>query len=207
MMGRMARFLSDEWFALVRSALAGTVSDASGTVSDADGTVDEADPHGTISVRHRVTDGPGDVDYVVRAGAGRFSFERGAVGPIDIEILQSYDNAVAISQGRLTPAAAFAAGHLELAGDVALLARRHDELVALDHLLGARAGADDLLTWPEPTTSCWACGPTPPRTIRAAYRALARRHHPDTQHGADPATAERSRHTMAALNGAWAVDM
>jgi len=41
--------------------------------------------------------------------------------------------------------------------------------------------------------------------IRAAYRALARRHHPDTQHGADPATAELSRHTMAALNAAWAV--
>ena len=41
--------------------------------------------------------------------------------------------------------------------------------------------------------------------IRAAYRALARRHHPDTQHGADPATAERSRRTMAALNAAWAV--
>lgn len=41
--------------------------------------------------------------------------------------------------------------------------------------------------------------------IRAAYRILARRHHPDTQHDADPATAERSRHTMAALNAAWAV--
>jgi curved DNA-binding protein CbpA len=41
--------------------------------------------------------------------------------------------------------------------------------------------------------------------IRAAYRALARRHHPDTQHDADPATAERGRHTMAALNEAWSV--
>jgi curved DNA-binding protein CbpA len=41
--------------------------------------------------------------------------------------------------------------------------------------------------------------------IRAAYRALARRHHPDTQHDADPAAIERSRRTMAALNGAWAV--
>lgn len=44
-----------------------------------------------------------------------------------------------------------------------------------------------------------------PDEIRAAYRALARRHHPDTQHGADPADHERSRHTMAALNAAWAV--
>jgi hypothetical protein len=41
--------------------------------------------------------------------------------------------------------------------------------------------------------------------IRAAYRSLARRHHPDTQFDADPATADSSRHTMAALNAAWAV--
>ena len=41
--------------------------------------------------------------------------------------------------------------------------------------------------------------------IRAAYRALARRHHPDTQHDVDAATADRSRQTMAALNAAWAV--
>ncbi|MEA2826529.1 MAG: hypothetical protein QOG43_968 [Actinomycetota bacterium] len=41
--------------------------------------------------------------------------------------------------------------------------------------------------------------------IRAAYRALARRHHPDTQYDVDAATADRSRQTMAALNAAWAV--
>jgi curved DNA-binding protein CbpA len=41
--------------------------------------------------------------------------------------------------------------------------------------------------------------------IRAAYRALARRHHPDTQHDADPEAIEGARRTMAALNGAWAV--
>lgn len=44
-----------------------------------------------------------------------------------------------------------------------------------------------------------------PQEIRAAYRSLARRHHPDTQYDADAATADRSRHTMAALNAAWAV--
>ncbi len=41
--------------------------------------------------------------------------------------------------------------------------------------------------------------------IRAAYRALARRHHPDTQYDVDAAAADRSRQTMAALNAAWAV--
>jgi curved DNA-binding protein CbpA len=41
--------------------------------------------------------------------------------------------------------------------------------------------------------------------IRAAYRRLARRHHPDAQPDADPARAEEARRTMAALNAAWAV--
>ncbi len=44
-----------------------------------------------------------------------------------------------------------------------------------------------------------------PEEVRAAYRALARRYHPDTQHDVDAATAARSRQTMAALNAAWAV--
>ncbi len=83
-----------------------------------------------------MNDGPdGDVDYVVRAGGGRFSIEPGAVGPVDIEIIETYASASAISQGRLTPAAAFAAGQLKLAGDVALLAARQGEFVALGRLL------------------------------------------------------------------------
>ncbi|MDP8938118.1 MAG: J domain-containing protein [Actinomycetota bacterium] len=51
-------------------------------------------------------------------------------------------------------------------------------------------------------------GVTPQATtdeIRAAYRRQARRHHPDTQPDADPATAEAARRTMAALNSAWEV--
>lgn len=44
-----------------------------------------------------------------------------------------------------------------------------------------------------------------PDEVRAAYRALARRHHPDTQHDVDAAAADRSRQTMASLNAAWAV--
>lgn len=41
--------------------------------------------------------------------------------------------------------------------------------------------------------------------IRAAYRVLARRHHPDTQLGVDAAAADDARQKMAALNAAWAV--
>jgi hypothetical protein len=127
----MARFLSEAWFALVRA-----------TLPDPDGTPDGS-PDGTpdgmpraVTVRHRVTGGPeGDVDYVVRAGSGRYSVEPGADGPVDIEIIEGYDSAAAISQGTVTPAAAFAAGVLRLEGDVALLAARQDDFVALGRLL------------------------------------------------------------------------
>lgn len=124
MMGRMARFLSEEWFALVRAAL-----------PDPDG--EGAEEHRVaVSVRHRVTGGPeGDVDYVVRAGSGGYSFEPGADGPVDIEVVEGYDSAAAISQGTVTPAAAFAAGTLRLEGDVALLAARQDDFAALGRLL------------------------------------------------------------------------
>jgi hypothetical protein len=121
----MARFLSEEWFAVVRAAL-----------PDAPGGADDGIETGAVTVRHRVTEGPdGDVDYVVRAGAGRFSVEPGAAGPVDIEILETYASAAAISQGLLTPAAAFAAGRLKLAGDVALLAERQGDFAALGQLL------------------------------------------------------------------------
>jgi hypothetical protein len=130
----MARFLREEWFALARAALAEAADrpegDEAGAGAGAGGT---ADP---VAVRHRVTGSPdGDVDYLVRASPGRFTIEPGGGGPADIEIIETYDSAAAISQGLLTPAAAFAAGQLKLAGDVALLAERQADFVALGRLL------------------------------------------------------------------------
>jgi hypothetical protein len=123
----MARFLSEEWFALARAALSEAAGPAPG---------DDAAAVKPVSVRHRVTGGPdGDVDYLVRARSGRFTIEPGGAGPADIEIIETYDSAAAISQGLLTPAAAFAAGQLKLAGDVALLAERQADFVALGQLL------------------------------------------------------------------------
>ncbi len=120
MMGRMARFLSEEWFNLVREALP-------------DGPGSTGSP---VTVRHRVTGGPdGDVDYVVRAGPSGFAVEPGAEGPVDIEIVETYGSAAAISQGLTTPAAAFAAGQLKLGGDVAILAARQEDFAALGALL------------------------------------------------------------------------
>lgn len=122
MMGRMAGFLSEEWFALVHDIVSGSGEAATGAP--------------TVSVRHRVTGGPeGDIDYVVRAGSDGYSVEPGAEGPVDIEIVESYESAAAIGQGELTPADAFAAGRLRLEGDVALLADRQADFAALGDLL------------------------------------------------------------------------
>jgi hypothetical protein len=127
----MARFLSGEWFSLVRDALPGPDEEPGHEVAAA-GPGDRP----PVSVRHRVTGAPdGDVDYVVRAGSGRFSIEPGADGPVDVEIVEGYDSAAAISQGLLTPAAAFASGRLKLEGDVAVLADRQEDFAALGHLL------------------------------------------------------------------------
>jgi len=130
MMGRMARFLSEEWFALVRDAVPGPAE------HDTRGDPGDSPPAHLVTVRHRVMGGPdGDVDYVVRAGSGRFSVERGTPGPVDIEVVEDYDSAFAISQGHLPPAAAFATGRLKLEGDVALLAARQGDFAALGQLL------------------------------------------------------------------------
>ena len=73
MMVRMARFLSEEWFALARAALSEAAGPTPG--DDAEPGAGAANP---VSVRHRVTGGPdGDVDYLVRASRGRFTIEPG----------------------------------------------------------------------------------------------------------------------------------
>ncbi|MEA2703174.1 MAG: hypothetical protein QOD63_1119 [Actinomycetota bacterium] len=41
--------------------------------------------------------------------------------------------------------------------------------------------------------------------IRRAYHALARRHHPDTQPGAEPSVAREAGLAMSAVNHAWEV--
>lgn len=130
MMGAMARFLSEEWFGLVRAALAGPDSHSG------DGARDTGAGTGTVTVHHRVTGTPdGDVEYLVRLGPGQGHVEQGAAGPADVEIVADYESAAAISQGVLTPADAFGAGRIKLVGDVGLLARHHDRFAALGELL------------------------------------------------------------------------
>jgi putative sterol carrier protein len=55
----------------------------------------------------------------------------------DIEVVQDYDTAAAISKGDLAPAAAFAAGRLKLGGGVGQLVRHGDVTAGLADLFGS----------------------------------------------------------------------
>ena len=127
----MTRFLSPEWL--------GRLEEAAGRderLRRAASTVD-------LTVRQVVRGGPdGDVAYTVRLGEGSVRVEPGGTGG-DLEVIQDYDTAVAISRGALTPAAAFAAGRIKLGGRVGLLARHGDALSGLaDAFAGVREATE-----------------------------------------------------------------
>lgn len=120
------RFLSGEWL----DRLAGAVSGAA--------------PPGAVSIHQRVTGGPdGDVEYTVRLDHGSVTVEPGP-GAADVDIVQDYATAAAISRGELTPAAAFAGGRLRLAGAVDRLVENQEAVVALGPLL---AGVAEEITY------------------------------------------------------------
>jgi hypothetical protein len=117
------RFLSPEWLARLAEATA------------------HAAPQGSLSIHQRVTGGPdGDVEYTLRLAEGKVAFEPGP-GPADVEVTSDYETAAAISQGRLSPAAAFAAGRLRMGGSVTALVANQEVVSDLGSLLTAVAGA------------------------------------------------------------------
>jgi putative sterol carrier protein len=123
-MGRM-RFLSPEWLDHLASRMAS--AGASGH---------------RVSVHQRVTGGPeGDVEYTVRLEGDTVTVEPGP-GPADVQLVQDYATAAAISEGRLSPAAAFAAGRLKLGGRVGLLVEHQVAFAAL-----AAAAPADTVTY------------------------------------------------------------
>lgn len=117
----MARFLSPEWLDLLAGAASASGNDEPGA---AGGT--------PFAIRQVVTGGPdGEVEYVVQADGGRFSVHRAGEIDADVDVVQDYETATAISQGRLSPSVAFAGGRLRLGGGVGRLVEHHDEFVAL----------------------------------------------------------------------------
>lgn len=116
------RFLSPEWLESMRSATA------------------PATPGTDVRARQRVTGGPdGDVAYVMALAGGQVRVE--ADGPADVELTTDYDTAAAISQGLLTPAAAFAAGRLRVDGAVSSLIAHQEAFAGIGRLLAGLSGA------------------------------------------------------------------
>ncbi|HEX3621369.1 MAG TPA: hypothetical protein VHT97_03540 [Acidimicrobiales bacterium] len=117
------RFLSSEWLERLAAAVAA------------------APPPGTpaVSIHQRVTGGPdGDVEYTLRLGNGAATVEPGP-GAADVEVVQDYATAAAISRGVLSPAAAFAAGRLHLVGPVSSLVANQEAVAALGPALAGLA--------------------------------------------------------------------
>jgi len=119
------RFLSAEWLDRLGAAMS------------------TASPAAALSVCQRVTGGPdGDVEYVLRLADGRVRVEPGpSATPVDVELTADYETAAAISQARLSPAAAFAGGRLRVAGDIGAIVERHESFAELGALLAGMAEA------------------------------------------------------------------
>ena len=120
------RFLSREWLDHLRTLMSAAAPAA-----------------GALSVHQRVTGGPdGDVEYTLRLADGRITLEPGGVGasPADVDLTSDYETAAAISQGLLSPAAAFAGGRLRVGGSVSALVTHQDALAELGTLLAGAAG-------------------------------------------------------------------
>lgn len=115
------RFLSREWLNRMASSMSPLAPDI------------------VLAIHQRVTGGPdGDVEYTVRIDHGSVSVEPGP-GTADVEIIEDYGTAAAISQGTLSPAAAFASGRLKLGGSVTLLVEHQDALAAVGERMAGLA--------------------------------------------------------------------
>ncbi|MDQ6797238.1 MAG: SCP2 sterol-binding domain-containing protein [Actinomycetota bacterium] len=124
------RFLSPEWLAALAAA-----ASANERLCQAVTGID-------LTVRQVVLGGPGgDVAYSLRLVHGTATVTTGDDDDADVRIVQDYDTAASISNGDITPAAAFAAGRLKLGGRVDQLIRHADVAAGLDDLFGSLRAA------------------------------------------------------------------
>lgn len=132
--GPLPAFLSPEWI----DALATAVAGAPGANPIPMGEV------ARLTLRHRIEAAPhGDVEFGVELGPEGPVVRPGPVPSADIEVVQDYATAAAISRGTITPATAFASGQVRMGGRVGLLTRHREGLARF---------ADALATLRESTT-------------------------------------------------------
>ena len=98
----MTRFLSPAWFAEQAAAAPSTEVE--------------------LTIQQHVTGGPdGDVAFVLRVWDEAVSIEQGSAAHPDVTLTEDYETALAIHEGRLSAAAALAAGRVQVSGAVARL--------------------------------------------------------------------------------------
>jgi putative sterol carrier protein len=114
----VVRFLSDEWLA---EAAALTAADGN----------DDA----VCVVEQVVRCHDGDVRYQLRVAANAARLEPHPAGKADLQIVEDYEIAVAISRGELDPGSALASGRITIRGDAARLAAVADALAGIGDVL------------------------------------------------------------------------
>ncbi len=125
----MPRFLTPEWVAGVNAALVGIALPAPGPDAGL------AAAAGTYTVAQEVRGTPdGDVRLVLHAADGALSLELGPLhgpgGAAEVTIALDYEDAAALSAGRLSPAEALTAGRIRVRGDLSVLAAAQELLTA-----------------------------------------------------------------------------
>ena len=114
----MVQFLSDQWLA------------EAAALTTAGGRDD------VVCLVEQVVRGNGrDVRYQLRVSADGVCLEPHATGVADVEIVEDYDVAVAISCGELDPGGALASGRITIRGDARRLAVVADALAGVGDLL------------------------------------------------------------------------
>ena len=120
-MAVMARFLSPEWI---------TEIDAAARASAA---LAEATAEVRLVVQQVVTGTPdGDVRYAIRVDHGKVEVTPGEAPDADVTFTQDWQTAQAMSTGEVGAQQAFMHGHLQVAGDTALLMRHQGAFADLD---------------------------------------------------------------------------
>lgn len=112
------RFLSDEWLAEAAALTAVAGSDDAPCV-----------------VEQVVRCDDRDVRYQLRVSPDAVCLEPHPVGTADLEIVEEYEVAVAISRGELDPGGALASGRITIRGDARRLAAVADALASVGDVL------------------------------------------------------------------------
>ena len=119
----MARFLSAEWLRDIDVALAAQPPQAA---------------DGKLVLQQVVIGGPdGEVAYAIDIDSGVARVRPGRAPEADVTITEDYDTAAAVHRGELTLQAAFMAGRVRVAGNMATLIAGQSALIALEPLPAA----------------------------------------------------------------------